>query len=124
MRRVGLEVRRHDDEFHEETPDVVWLEECGKRGWSVITSDQDLVDDNDQWKVAVRNNVKIFMTTDNSTRGIFWAASVVGGRNRMIQWATQKPGPFLVRIRQLGEMHISRPFSLKQRRPRKPAPGE
>jgi PIN like domain len=40
LRASGLNVERHADHFSPETPDAVWLEEVGKRGWIALTHDQ------------------------------------------------------------------------------------
>ena len=40
LRASGLNVERHADHFPPETPDEVWLEEVGKRGWIALTHDQ------------------------------------------------------------------------------------
>ncbi len=36
----GLKVERHADHFAPDTPDEVWLEEIGKRGWIALTHDR------------------------------------------------------------------------------------
>jgi hypothetical protein len=40
LRSAGLTVERHADHFDPQTPDSVWLETVGMRGWVAITHDQ------------------------------------------------------------------------------------
>jgi hypothetical protein len=37
LKSIGLTVERHADHFADTTPDEVWLEEVGKRGWIALT---------------------------------------------------------------------------------------
>jgi hypothetical protein len=37
---AGLNVERHGDHFAPDTPDEVWLEKVGKRGWIALTHDR------------------------------------------------------------------------------------
>jgi hypothetical protein len=39
LRSSGLTVERHADHFAPDTPDAVWLEVVGKRGWIAVTHD-------------------------------------------------------------------------------------
>jgi hypothetical protein len=39
LRSSGLKVERHSDHFPPDTPDAVWLEVVGKRGWIAVTHD-------------------------------------------------------------------------------------
>lgn len=40
LRSGGLTVERHADHFTEQTPDDVWLETVGKKGWIALTHDR------------------------------------------------------------------------------------
>jgi PIN like domain len=40
LRSHGLTVERHTDHFAPDTPDEVWLEAVGRRGWVVLTHDR------------------------------------------------------------------------------------
>jgi hypothetical protein len=40
LRSSGLTVERHADHFAADTPDALWLETVGKRGWIAVTHDQ------------------------------------------------------------------------------------
>ncbi len=40
LRASGLDVERHADNFAPDTPDAVWLENVGSRGWIAITHDK------------------------------------------------------------------------------------
>lgn len=39
LRTAGAQVVIHDDVFAQNTPDVDWLAEAGRRGWVVLTKD-------------------------------------------------------------------------------------
>jgi hypothetical protein len=40
LRSSGLTVERHGDHFAPDTPDEVWLQAVGKRGWIALTHDR------------------------------------------------------------------------------------
>lgn len=40
LKSAGLTVEWHADHFAHDTPDEVWLEEVGKRGWIALTHDR------------------------------------------------------------------------------------
>jgi hypothetical protein len=40
LKSAGLTVERHADHFADDTPDEVWLEAVGKRGWIALTHDR------------------------------------------------------------------------------------
>ena len=40
LRSNGLTVERHADHFAPDTPDALWLEVVGKRGWIAVTHDR------------------------------------------------------------------------------------
>jgi predicted nuclease of predicted toxin-antitoxin system len=42
LRATGAEVHAHDDHFAQNTPDVDWLIEVGRRGWVVLTKDTNI----------------------------------------------------------------------------------
>lgn len=42
LRQVGERVEIHDTHFPSGTPDEVWLQEIGRRGWVVLTKDANI----------------------------------------------------------------------------------
>lgn len=40
LRSSGIRVERHADHFEPDTPDEIWLEAIGKRGWIALTHDR------------------------------------------------------------------------------------
>jgi hypothetical protein len=42
LRQVGARVEIHDAHFPSGTPDEVWLQEIGRRGWGVLTKDANI----------------------------------------------------------------------------------
>jgi len=42
LRVAGAKVEAHDDDFAQNTTDVEWLAQAGKRGWVVISKDQNI----------------------------------------------------------------------------------
>ncbi len=39
LRAAGAAVEAHDDHFEQDTPDVEWVDEVGRRGWVVLSKD-------------------------------------------------------------------------------------
>ena len=40
LRAAGIAFERHRDHFAEDTEDVAWIAEIGRRGWVAVTRDQ------------------------------------------------------------------------------------
>jgi hypothetical protein len=39
---AGAQIEHHGDHFAQNTPDIEWLQVVGKRGWVVLTKDEEV----------------------------------------------------------------------------------
>jgi len=42
LRSVGADVEVHDDHFPPDTPDEHWLAEVGRKGWAILSKDENI----------------------------------------------------------------------------------
>jgi len=59
----------HDDHFSQDTPDVDWLKEVGKRGWVVFTKDKRIRHHQDELNALLQANNAVFVFTGSKVTG-------------------------------------------------------
>jgi hypothetical protein len=61
LKSAGLAIERHADHFTHDTPDEVWLEAIGKRGWIVLTHDRRIRYKPNERDAVMRNGVALLV---------------------------------------------------------------
>lgn len=61
LKSGGLTVERHADHFAHDTPDEVWLETVGKRGWIALTHDRRIRYKPNERDAVVRHGVALLV---------------------------------------------------------------
>jgi hypothetical protein len=108
LRRVGLSlVALHEHGFAAETQDDVWIEECGKQGWVILSGDKGLEKNPINRAAIISAACKVFIFTDNNSKAEEWAAAVIMGRGQIGRIIEKNNGPFYVHIGRESYSHIS-----------------
>lgn len=66
LRAAGIRFERHRDHFADDTPDPDWLRAVGRRGWVVITRDQNIRRKADELKALREAKVVLFALTSGN----------------------------------------------------------
>ena len=61
LKSAGLAVERHADHFADDTPDEVWLEAVGRRGWVALTHDRRIRYKPNERDAVVRHRVALLV---------------------------------------------------------------
>lgn len=83
MRGAGENVYAHDDHFAQNTPDVTWLEEVGRRGWVVLTKDKNIRANELERVTLIQAKVACFMLGRGDLAGPTMGATFVQALPRM-----------------------------------------
>lgn len=61
LKSAGLTVERHQDHFASDTPDEVWLEAVGRRGWIALTHDRRIRYKPNERDAVIRHRVALLV---------------------------------------------------------------
>lgn len=61
LKSAGLTIERHADHFTHDTPDEVWLEAVGKRGWIALTHDRRIRYKPNERDAVIRHGVALLV---------------------------------------------------------------
>ncbi len=106
LRREGIEVVAHDDQFEPGTPDAIWLEEAGRRGWVVLTKDKRIRYRENERRVLQRARVAAFVFVGKDLTGEEIAAALVAALPRMIRTTQRTPRPFIATVTPGGSVRL------------------
>lgn len=108
LRSHGLKVERHHDHFAPDTPDEVWLEEVGKRGWIALTHDRRIRYKPNERDAVMRHRVGLLVI--RRRRALSGSCTVVRGDSAAYR-------TFLVRHKPpfIGKVYRPSPADIKQR---------
>jgi hypothetical protein len=106
LRRVGQDVRAHDDIFAQDTNDEEWLAEVGKRGWVVLTKDVLIGRDSLQRRALLAASVAAFVPARGDVTGGVMAAAFVAALPRMKKALRRFDAPFIASVKLAGEVAV------------------
>lgn len=82
--------------------DEVWLEECGKNGWTVLTKDSRIKTRAIEREAFVRAGVGVFVLKDANMDGEAQRKAIVTAYPRMVKMVQDLVAPFMARIGAMG----------------------
>jgi hypothetical protein len=97
LRANGLNVERHADHFAPETPDAVWLEEVGKRGWIAITHDQRIRYKPNERDAVMRHRVALLVVVGKAPFPDL-ARAFVATLPRIEDFLAEREPPFIAKV--------------------------
>jgi len=98
LRKAGLIVECHSSYFKQEEDDDVWIKDCARRGWVIVTSDKQIEHDPVNRQAVIESAAKVFLLQENNSRAVIWASALVVSRIRMYEIINDTKGPFFADI--------------------------
>ena len=98
LRRAGLSVEIHDDNFAPDAPDVNWLPIVGERGWVVLTKDANIARRTLEKIAVARSGVCLFILTSQNLSGNDMVEILTKAIVPMQNLVRKYPAPFIAKI--------------------------
>ncbi len=106
LRAQGINVEKHKDHFRDDEEDSVWLRECGRRGWVVLTKDKNIRHNPLEKAAILESGVAAFVITSKDLNGEQTAVAFVQALRRIGNLLASKRRPFIARVHRDGEVEI------------------
>jgi len=103
LREAGATVEVHDDHFPQDTPDVDWLLEVGRRGWVVLSKDERIRRNSIERSALETAQVRAFFLTQQDITGVEMADLFKRALSGMIKRTISEPAPFICTISRSGQ---------------------
>jgi hypothetical protein len=97
LKSGGLTVERHADHFAPDTPDEVWLEAVGKRGWIALTHDRRIRYKPNERDTVMRHGVALLVIVGAAPFPDL-ARAFVAMLPRIEQFLTRHKPPFIAKV--------------------------
>ncbi len=104
LRNSGYTVEIHDDHFPPDAPDYVWLTEVSRRGWMVFTKDKRIKHRVAELHAVVSSGAMVFTLSGGSVKGGEMAQIFVNAMPKIVLYASENSGPFIVRVGRTGKL--------------------
>lgn len=98
LRELGVRTEVHDDHFASTEEDAAWLEEVGKRGWSVLTEDRHIRTRLPELISLLKANTHVFVLRVKGLTGEQKAEAFAKAADEMLSLIRHRPAPLLVTI--------------------------
>lgn len=102
LKASSLRVERLDDHFAPNCPDVEWLPEVARRGWIVLTRDQNL-----RWRplerhIVVEAGLRVFVVRAKDLSGPQIVEILLTRMPAMLSLVASRAAPYVVHVRRDG----------------------
>ncbi len=87
----------HDDHFDQDTPDEVWLEECGKRGWVAISRDARIRRRDHETESLMTHDARCLVLV-GKVKTAELAENFIAGKAKIERFLRRHEAPFIARI--------------------------
>jgi predicted nuclease of predicted toxin-antitoxin system len=104
LRNSGYSVEIHDDHFPPDAPDYVWLHEVTRRGWIVLTKDKKIKHRTAELLAVKTAKSRVFTLSGGSVHGSEMAQIFLNVMPKIVAYASENPGPFIVQIGRTGKL--------------------
>lgn len=102
LRSAGAMVEVHLDHFRGDAPDMQWIPEVGRRGWVLITKDQNIRRNPLERTAYQAARVRGSVLTGKDMKALELGTLLVRCLPGMVRRAAGRPGPFLFTISRYG----------------------
>jgi hypothetical protein len=102
IRETGITIEIHDDHFPQNSLDVDWLPEVGKREWVILTKDAN-IGRNKLERLAVTNaGIRMFALAAKNLSGKDMGIAFKNALSQMLKFIDKNPAPFIAKVHRDG----------------------
>lgn len=106
LRAAGVPFVAHREVFADDTPDIEWIAEVGRRGWTVVTRDQNIRRRPNELRAVRAAGLRLFALTSGNLSAAETAVVILKAW-RAIQRAVRKSSaPALFSISRSGDVRM------------------
>jgi hypothetical protein len=98
LKAAGATVAVHSDLFPDDAPDRLWLTECGRRGYIVLTKDHRIRTHAIERRAIIQHKVKAFFLVPRKLTGVQNGAILAKALEKMRRVCTGNPPPFIALV--------------------------
>lgn len=106
LRAAGIPFVAHRAMFRPDTPDTEWIAEVGRRGWAVITCDQNIRRRPNELRAVRAAGLHLFALTSGNLSAADTAATIVKAWRAIQREVTSTPAPALFSVTRGGEVRL------------------
>lgn len=107
LRAAGIRVERKTDHFDQDTEDTIWVPEVGKRGWVILSADENLKHNHIEIVALLKSNTHSFLLTSGSFTGPEMAKAFVTAIPQMTGIISTLPAPVVCKVWKTGEVRVA-----------------
>ncbi|KAM3093296.1 hypothetical protein ACKFKG_20020 [Phormidesmis sp. 146-35] len=106
LQNAGITIEIHSDHFAADAQDVDWLPEVGKRGWVVLTKDENIGKRTLERIAVASAGIKMFTLTAQNLSGADMIAIFQKVAVSMQEFVHKNPAPFIAKIYRDGRLDL------------------
>jgi predicted nuclease of predicted toxin-antitoxin system len=106
LRNAGASIELHKDHFVHDEKDTVWLEECGRRGWIVLTKDRNIRYNLVERQALLDSGVAAFVLTSGQMNGAEMAHAYIKALPKITSFLEKYALPFIARVHKDGRVEM------------------
>jgi hypothetical protein len=104
LRSVGARFELHSEHFDSDTPDLDWLAEVGRRGWTVVTKDKMIRKRQQEMDALRAAGVAAFVLKSGNSTGTGMGRALVAALPRIRKLLRDYAPPFVAAIDGAGKV--------------------
>ena len=108
LRDAGETVIVHDDHFAEGTKDEVWLDEVGRKGWIVLTKDDQIRYHRTEVEAIKHSGARVIILPRGNIKAADLGTIIVGALPKIKRFVEKNPPPFIGRLSPQGNIGMIR----------------
>ena len=98
LRKAGLSVEIHRDHFASTAPDEEWLPEVARRGWIILTSDENIQRRVRERDALMHAGAAVVVVVGGSAKAVVLAQNFVNSISKVNRALAKTPWPFIAKL--------------------------
>jgi hypothetical protein len=106
LRNAGARIELHKDHFAHDEIDEVWLIECGRLGWAVLTKDRNIRYNKSERDALIDAGVAAFVLVSGNMNGAEMASAYVKALPKIATFLEKFTPPYIARVTKDGRIEM------------------
>ena len=106
LRAAGIPFVAHREVFRPNAPDTEWIAEVGRRGWTVVTCDQNIRRRPNELRAVRAAGLRLFALTSGNLSAADTATAIIKAWRAIQREVAGTPAPALFSVSRNGEVRL------------------